>query len=104
LNHKFYKAFQHQDSESHKVQALECLGQLFIIPRETAEPTSLAKAAFYDPPFRQEYKALFCLGQLNHFELYVMGLGILRRLGPRIALINVSEFNRVPSDLMDLFR
>lgn len=66
--------------------------------------TALWLTRLHDPALGQQYKALFRLGQLHDFELQMVGLGILGRLGIRRALVDKREDDGIPCYLLYLGR
>src|SRR5215510_14537049 len=71
------------------------LGPLFIIPCQATQARCPGMTTLYHPALGQPYKAVLGFGQLDDCQLPMMGLGRLRRLRPRVPLVNVGELDRV---------
>ena len=82
------------------MQARERLGQLFIIPRQAAQPGCSAMTPLDHPPAGQLHNAFVCLGQLDHFQTPMLGLGVLGGVLPRIPLVDKHYFDRVSRHLL----
>jgi hypothetical protein len=80
--------------------ARECLGQSCIIPRQAAKPCGLGVTPLHPPPAWQQHTAFFCCGQLDPRQMPVLGVCVLRSLGPRIPLVHTGPYNGVASNLV----
>src|SRR2546430_2502617 len=93
---------QHQDSKSQEMQALERIGQAFIITGQAAKTSHPAKGTLDDPTTRQQDKALLGIRQLDHDQLNALLSGGLFRVVTGIALVNEGHFDALVGDVLDL--
>ena len=85
------------------MQARKGLGPLCIIPCQAATARCPGMTTLHHPALGQPYKALLGCGQLDDCQLPMMSLGRLRRLRPRVLVVNVGELDRVAGHFWHFF-
>jgi len=86
---------EHEPGEGEVVVSGERLGEVFVVPGESAEACGSGEASFHYPASRQQDKAALCLGTLDDLQLdAVAGCGTFSGLSG-IALIDISKFHMV---------
>ncbi len=86
------------------MQSRQGLRQPLIIARQPAKARHPSEASLNDPAARQQYEAAFGFRQFNDLQPDAVGVGVGRRLFPRIALVDERHFDRLAGDGLDLFR
>lgn len=78
----------------------QSLGQALVVPRQAAKPGRPGKSPFDHPTPGQQHKAALGFGELDHLQCDAVHLGGRRRLFPRIALIDIGQFNLPVRDFL----
>ncbi len=94
------------------MQSRQGLRQPLIIARQPAKARYPGEASLNDPAARQQYEAAFGFRPFDDLQPDAVGVGVGRRLFPRIALIDerhastgsAHRFDRLAGDGLDLFR
>ena len=95
-------AIDHQAEVGDPVIASKCFGQSFVVASQSSVSAEPAERSLDDPAPRQQDKALLRFGVLDDFQFdVVFGRRVLRFL-PRVALIDVSQFDTAVSQRLDL--
>src|SRR5260221_13057560 len=84
---------EHQDSKSQEMQAIEGVGQSFIIAGQATKTRQPTKRPLNDPPTRQKDEALLGIRQLDDDQANAMFGGGLFGLVSGIALVNKGDFD-----------
>ncbi len=92
--------FEHVSDEGDDMQTGKCFGISLIIFDEPSATCGPGEGSFDDPTARQQDKAAFCFGQLDHFELDAFCGSGLRSCFAGVALIDVSQLNAIACRLL----
>jgi hypothetical protein len=82
------------------MQARKRLGQPFIVSRQPTKACGPGVPALSPPPAGQQDKAFFRLGQLDHVQTSMLGLGILGGVRPRLPRVPKGHCDRLAGDLL----
>src|SRR5919109_1745282 len=103
LSNRFSESLQHQDRKGQEMQTTQGFGSTLEVTCQPAETRGPGKATFHHPAAWQEHKAFLGFWQLDDDQVYACGLGILFSLLTGVAFIDKSDFNRVLSDVLNVF-
>src|SRR5215472_11442601 len=92
---------KHETSEHNQMKTSQGSRKSLIIAHQPSEARGPSERALHHPSSGQQDEAALGLGQFDDFQLHAMRFGLLSRCIAGVALVNESEFDRLPGDLLD---